>query len=106
MGFFDLFRTGDINKGVEEWKKTEGSVLLDVRTEGEYKKGHIHGSVNLPLNEIERIGEFVPKKDTTIFVHCHSGGRSGLAVKKLKKMGYTDARDFGGINKYRGELEV
>ncbi len=106
MGVFDFLRGADINQGVEEWKKTAGAVLLDVRTEEEYREGHIPGSINLPLNQISRIAEQVPQKDTPLFVHCLSGARSGSAVQHLKQQGYTAVRNIGGISRYRGKIEV
>lgn len=52
MGLFNFFRnTADINTGVAEYEKTDGSVLLDVRTPEEYRDGHIDGSINLLLIE-------------------------------------------------------
>ena len=41
MGFFDLFKQSNINQGIEEYKRTAGAVLLDVRTPQEYQEGHI-----------------------------------------------------------------
>lgn len=103
MGFFDFFRPKNINKGLEEYRKTQGAVLLDVRTPGEYSEGHIENSVNLPVQEIDRAGERLPDKNTALFVYCHSGVRSAHAARLLKKMGYTNVNDIGGILSYRGE---
>ena len=41
MGFFDFLKQANINQGIEEYKKTAGAVLLDVRTPQEYQEGHI-----------------------------------------------------------------
>ena len=106
MGILDFLRSPDMNQGVKEWKNTQGSVLLDVRTVGEYRQGHVPGSLNIPLDELNRVGSKVPKKDTPLFVHCLSGGRSSQAVHTLKQMGYKNVKDIGGINRYRGKLEV
>ena len=53
MGFFDFFKSKDINKGVEEYRKTKGAVLIDVRTEEEFSYGHIESSLNIPLQSID-----------------------------------------------------
>ncbi len=106
MGLFDLLRGADINQGVEEWKSTQGAVLVDVRTADEYRQGHIPGSINIPLSDISRIKSRVPGKDTPLFVHCLSGGRSSQAAAQLKQMGYTRVKNIGGINRYRGKVEV
>ena len=54
MGFFNFFGQGNINQGVEEYKATPGAVLLDVRTISEYREGHIPGSKNVPLQQLEK----------------------------------------------------
>ena len=77
---FGLLHRRDINQGVKEWRETHGAVLLDVRTKVEYADGHIEGSVNIPLDELETIGRVVPDKGTPIFVHCLSGARSASAA--------------------------
>lgn len=84
----------------------EDVIILDVRTPEEYKTGHIKGAVNLPN---ETIGKedipMLPRKDQTILVYCRSGNRSKQASSKLAALGYTDIREFGGINTWRGETE-
>jgi rhodanese-related sulfurtransferase len=42
------------------------------------------------------------QKDKTIIVYCASGGRSALAGKTLKDMGYGDVRNFGGFQDWLG----
>ena len=56
MNFFNLFVRKDINEGIERYLKEENAVLLDVRTSEEYADGHIEGSINLPIGEIDRAG--------------------------------------------------
>ena len=104
MGLLNLFRTADINAGVAEYKTTDGAVLLDVRTTQEYRGGHIDGSVNLPLDRIFTIENTVKDKNTPLFVHCLSGGRSGQAASYLKQMGYTNVKNIGGVIGYRGKV--
>jgi phage shock protein E len=104
MGLLNFLRTADINEGVAEYKKTKGSLLLDVRTAEEYHGGHIEGSINIPLDRINSIGNIVKDKSTPLYVHCLSGGRSGQAVSYLKRIGYTNATNIGGIGNYRGKV--
>ena len=62
-------------------------VILDVRTDGEYRDGHIEGAVNIPVGELaERLGEL--EKDDETLVYCRTGNRSGTAVGILKENGY------------------
>lgn len=102
MGLFDLF-VADINVGVEQYKSTEGALLIDVRTGEEYMSGHIENSINIPLDRISTVEETVSDKYTPLFVYCLSGGRSGRAVSYLKNMGYKNVKNIGGISKFRGK---
>ena len=48
------------------------------------------------------------QKDRTVIVYCASGGRSALAGKTLKDMGFTDVRNLGGFKGWvdaGGEVE-
>ncbi|MDO4499459.1 MAG: rhodanese-like domain-containing protein [Coriobacteriaceae bacterium] len=105
MALFNLAGGADINAGVKEFESTEDAVLLDVRTVDEYAEGHIPGSINIPLDTVASVLERIPDKDTPLFVHCLSGGRSGKAVAFLKKLGYTQVKNIGGINLYNGPVE-
>ena len=103
MGIFNIFNKPNINEGVKNFRKTPNAILLDVRTEEEYREAHIEGSTNLPLQEIETATSLITDKDKPLFVHCRSGVRSAQAVSILKKMGYTNVNDIGGIIDYKEE---
>ena len=105
MGIFDFFKQPDINKGILEYRNTNGAVLLDVRTPQEYREGHIPGSNNIPLQQLENVEEIAENKDTVLYVYCHSGARSRQAVSLLKHMGYTNIHNIGGIAAYHGKVE-
>lgn len=80
-------------------------IILDVRNKDEYDEGHIKNAVLLPVDNIEReAGPVIGGKDKTILVYCRSGNRSGMAAAKLVSLGYTDVRDFGGINNWPYEI--
>ena len=52
MGFLNMFgKELSLEEGIKAQQETKGSVLLDVRSEGEYAEGHLEGSVNIPLNK-------------------------------------------------------
>ncbi len=79
-------------------------IILDVRTEEEFREKHIPGAINIPN---ETIGEdeisALPDKEQMILVYCRSGNRSKQAAKKLAAQGYTNILEFGGINDWKGE---
>ena len=105
MGIFDFFKHPDINQGVQEYKNAAGAVLLDVRTPQEYQEGHIPGSQNVPLQQLDKVEEVTENKDTVLYVYCRSGARSRQAVSLLQAMGYTNVRNIGGIAAYSGKVE-
>jgi rhodanese-related sulfurtransferase len=74
-------------------------VLLDVRTEEEYRDGHIEGALLIPDYEIkDRVEAELPDKSARILIYCRSGNRSASAARAMIDMGYTGVYDFGGIN--------
>ncbi len=105
MSFFDLFRRPDINRGVADCRAVSGAVLLDVRTPGEYRGGHIPGSKNLPLEDLGMAEKMIAAQDTPVFLYCYSGSRSGRAAGLLRRMGYTNVQNIGGIAAWDGKVE-
>ncbi len=65
----------------------EGALIVDVRTPGEFRSGHIKGSVNIPLDEIRSKITELKSKNKTIITCCRSGNRSGMAESILKNAG-------------------
>jgi phage shock protein E len=79
-------------------KLPDNAVLLDVRRIEEFNAGHIDGAVLVPHDTIaEKIGTVVPDKNTPVYVYCRSGRRSAIAVEVMKKLGYTNLTDLGGM---------
>ena len=104
MSIFNLFSRKDINDGVEHYRKDDRAVMLDVRTEEEFSEGHIEGSLNLPVGEIDRTATVISDKSVPIYVYCRSGNRSARAVAYLKGNGYASVHDIGGILSYNGKI--
>ncbi|MCI9575604.1 MAG: rhodanese-like domain-containing protein [Clostridiales bacterium] len=76
-------------------------ILLDVRTEKEYKERHIPRAILIPNETIGQTPlEQLPDLNAEILVYCRSGNRSAQAAKKLAAAGYTNVYDFGGIHSW------
>lgn len=105
MAIFDFLKTVDINNEVNRCRTTKGAILLDVRSEEEYRGGHIGGSRNIPVEKISNAENLLHDKSAPLFVYCLSGARSRKAVSKLRKMGYTEVYNIGGIEQYTGQLQ-
>ena len=86
--------------------ESENHIILDVRTEAEFAEGHIPGAICVPNETIgDNMPEELPDKDQLILVYCRSGNRSKQASEKLAKLGYTNVKEFGGINTWTGDVE-
>ena len=99
-----------VNITAEEAKELmdtmEGYIILDVRTQEEYDQGHIPGATQISHEEIaEKAEEVLTDKDQLILVYCRSGRRSKLAAEALVELGYTNIKEFGGINDWPYEIE-
>lgn len=63
--------------------------ILDVRTVGEFKQGHVNGSVNIPLDKLHGQLSKLKKQNKPIVACCATGRRSGLAADMLRQAGIT-----------------
>jgi rhodanese-related sulfurtransferase len=94
---------------VEELKGLRDSgvpfLLLDVREPSEFAAGAIAGAVNIPVNEVERRLNELPK-DREIVVMCHSGRRSSRVTLALNGLGYQNAVNLtGGMAAWSQRIE-
>ena len=108
MEFGDIFnvfrKKADIHAGIREYRAQRRAMLVDVREKPEYANGHIDGSRNIPLSHIDKTPSAIHDKDMPIYVYCQTGSRSRKAVSELKKMGYTNVKDIGGLDDFKGRL--
>ena len=98
--FYLFTKIDSISTSELEAKLKEPIQLLDVRTPTEFRKGHIKNAKKIPLTEI---GSYTPATKETLYVICHSGVRSKMAAKKLKKKGYDVINVRGGMIAWTGE---
>lgn len=70
-------------------------LLIDVRQPEEYDVAHIEGSELIPLAELPKRFESLPREQT-IYVHCMVGGRSARAVDFLTQKGFSKAVNVEG----------
>jgi rhodanese-related sulfurtransferase len=61
--------------------------IIDVRTPAEFQAGNVNGSINIPLQEIEKRIEEVKVLPQPIVLCCASGARSGAATQFLMSKG-------------------
>ena len=78
----------------------DGSVvILDVRTPGEFRRGHFDGAVNIPVDELrERMDEI--ERGKPLYVNCQSALRSYIACRILSQNGFDCYNLAGGYRLY------
>lgn len=67
----------------------KGATLIDVRTAEEYDVDHAIGAINIPLSDIQTGKIPSIKKDSPIYLYCHSGARADVSRVLLEKAGYS-----------------
>jgi rhodanese-related sulfurtransferase len=92
----------DVKRRIEAREKF---LLVDVREDNEWAKGHLPGAVHLGKGIIERdIEQRVPDTNTKVILYCGGGFRSALVADNLQKMGYTNVESMDGG--WRGWLDA
>ncbi len=80
-------------------------VLLDVREDGEWTKGHAAGAAHLGKGVLERdLEKLYPSPDTEILMYCGGGFRSVLTASTARRMGYWNC--FSIIGGYKALVEA
>jgi rhodanese-related sulfurtransferase len=75
----------------------EKFLLVDVREDNEWEKGHVPGAMHMGRGVIERdIETQVPETSTKMILYCGGGFRSALVADNLQKMGYTNVESMDG----------
>ena len=84
---------------IKQAKADTTSIILDVRTPGEYKEEHLAGAQQLDFLNSEAFdaGIKLLDKSHTHYVYCRSGKRSHNACIKMKKQGFKVFDMEGGI---------
>jgi phage shock protein E len=90
-----------------EINKASNPILIDVRTDSEWNEGFIETAIHIPLGRIlEEIESLKADKEQVIYLYCRSGNRSGKAQKALQRLGYTNAKNIGGIKEASSNLQL
>jgi phage shock protein E len=84
---------------------SEGALILDVRSHGEYVTGHIEGSINISVNKLSENLNKLKSKNQTIITCCASGMRSASAKGILESKGYKTVINGGSWQRLERKLK-
>lgn len=97
----------DVKTKVAEKIDLNNVIIIDVRSEAEFNSGHVKNAIHIPFQEISSKIESITKdKSKRILLYCASGGRSGMALRSLKEMGYSNATNEGGLSDIKAKLNL
>lgn len=80
-----------------------GAQIIDVRTTSEFSGGHIRGSINIPVQSLEKNLKKI-KKDKPVITCCASGMRSANAKRILEANGYKEVHNGGSWASLRNKI--
>lgn len=83
----------------------ENAVVLDIRSEDDFRKGHITDAKNLTQAQIDgqQLAGLEKQKDAPIIVVCQAGMSAGRAAASLAKQGFTKVSILqGGMGAWTG----
>ena len=88
--YYTSYTNGDIDyKRMKELISKYPTIIIDVRSEQEFREGHINGAINVPLYRIKSdIPKRINDKEKYIILYCTSGIRSKKAQNILSDLGY------------------
>ena len=87
----------------DKLKQTKAAQIVDVRTPGEFEKGHLLDALNFNWNSDDFQNQVLKlDKSKPVFVYCLSGGRSEAAANKMRSDGFLEVYELsGGMMKWR-----
>ncbi len=85
-------------------QRDDNVTLLDVRSNGEYQRGHIRGAILIPVESLEKeISKLDKFKKRQIIVYCQTGSRSVRASRILVKYGFMPLNLKDGFKVWKRE---
>jgi sulfur-carrier protein adenylyltransferase/sulfurtransferase len=77
--------------------EADGALLVDVRSDEEWKIAHIPGALHVPMSQVEeRLPELAPDRKRPIITFCATGVRSLRILPTIDALGYEDAVSMAG----------
>ncbi len=82
----------------------KGAIILDVRSKSEYSSGHVKGSMNISVDQLDQNLSKLHDKNKPVIVCCGTGMRSKAAASLLKASGYKEVYDAGAWTALKSKI--
>lgn len=94
-----------VSEFADKIKNTPEAQIVDVRTKGEFKSGHIANASNVELSSPDfKSMAAALDKDKPVLVYCLSGGRSAKAADYFRNEGFKEVYEMpGGMMEWRSK---
>ncbi len=104
MGLFNTLFNANKKQDIERIKELilAEAIIIDVRSEAEFRSGSAKGAINIPLNELKKNLNKIITLNKPIITVCASGMRSGKATDILKKEGLVceNGKTWKNVNQF------
>lgn len=104
FGLFGNKSGKNLTQAAKEAAENPAIKVVDVRSPEEFRMGHVPGAINLPVDNLQAAPRLLADKGAELYLYCASGARSAMAASMLKRMGYTNCHNAGGVGAYEGKL--
>ncbi len=75
----------------------ENAIVIDVRSEAEYARGHIKNARHVPASEaVDKVEKLAKSRDDAIIIYCNVGNSSARVCRALTREGYTNVKNLKG----------
>ena len=85
---------------VERLVQLSNPIIIDIRKNSNYDKGHIKGAINIPYYTLLSNHSSYLEKGKIYYLYCNSGGLSGEIMSQLNNLGYNTVNVIGGYECY------
>jgi len=105
VSFFENISVSQAVVLLEQWGTSPNLVILDVRSESEFRNGHLVGALQINVLEndfCDRVSQLDSRK--TFLVYCHAGSRSKKAMLLMKGLGFLRVYNMeGGFSNWKAK---
>lgn len=92
----------ELDKIMGDKKEKENYLVIDVRGQEDYDKGHVKFAINIPVDELEsKLSQIEDQKDKNVVTICNTGKKSAKAADILVQKGFKNVFNAQGVKDFK-----